>query len=294
MPASRQEPEWVAPFLAALAACGNVTRSAGLAGVDVTGVYNRRNRYPEFKAACERVLAERAERALRRVRTASTSSVAPQDARPFDTGAALPTQDERSSAVGPACDGVKVSRVAAGRWSKGTEERFLAELTACANVARAAAAVGFSAASAYKRRAKDRQFADGWDAAIAVGRARLEAHLIAAADRTFDPDTLPIAEGAPTVSVGEAISILKHKPAGSGGGDGRARARALGYMDWVTDEDVDEMERAEEVRKSIHDKLQRLIEQDEERRLAAGYTRHGEDWIPPGWVYVGAGAGAEP
>jgi hypothetical protein len=162
-------------------------------------------------------------------------------------------------------------------------------LTACANVARAAAAVGFSAASAYKRRLRDARFAQGWEAAMAVGRARLEAHLLDAADRALDPDALPIAEGTPKVTVAEALGILKHQPAGSkpgsgGRGQGRGGRRGDGYMDWVTDEDVDMMERAANARASIHDKIARMLEQDNERRLAEGWTLHGEDWIPPGWI----------
>lgn len=276
MPAPKREPEWVQPFLAALASCGNVTRAAGLAGVDVTGPYNRRNRYPDFKAAWERVLGER-------------------EARAGGPSTGLGTSGEggeEAVSIGPAGDGVKVSRVAGSRWSKGTEDKFLEELTACANVRLAAAAVGFSAASAYRRRSRDARFAEGWEAAMAVGRTRLEAHLIDAANRALDPDSLPIADGAPKVTVSEAISILKHQPAGSrpgsgGRSQGRGGRRGDGYMDWVTDDDVDMMEQAEKARASIHDKLARMLEQDNQRRLAAGYTLHGEDWIPPGWVYTG-------
>lgn len=123
---------------------------------------------------------------------------------------------------------------------------------------------------------------------MAVGRARLEAHLLDAADRALDPDALPIAEGAPRVTVGEAISILKHSPSGKGpasGGSagGRGRRPGDGYMDWVTDDDVDRMDEAERARASIYDKLQRLLERDKERKLAGGWTLIGEDWVPPGW-----------
>ena len=48
-------------------------------------------------------------------------------------------------------------------YGKGAEERFLAELAASANVQRAAAAAGFSAATVYKRRLKDARFAEGWE-----------------------------------------------------------------------------------------------------------------------------------
>ena len=139
-PSGRTPPAWVQPFLAALGACGNVTRAAGLAGIDTTGPYNRRSRYPEFRAAWDQVVAEREARA----------------AGPFETGL-RPPQDERSpSEVG--MDGVAplqaqgeelsvsaggARRVAASRWSKAAEEVFLTELTINANVQRAAKAAGF-------------------------------------------------------------------------------------------------------------------------------------------------------
>ena len=178
--------------------------------------------------------------------------------------------------VGPT--GVRLGRGAATRWSKGAEERFLEELTASANVARAAAAAGFSAAAIYRRKVRDKHFSDGWEAAIAVGRARLEAHLLVAAERSFDPEAMPVAEGAPKVSVTEAISILKHKPAGAA-----ATGRA---PDWEEQSAIGEAD-YEAAQTRIIGRLKRLGERTDREKAEAGWTRHGDHWIPPGWVKTG-------
>ena len=277
MPAPNKQPEWVDLFLAALGACGNVSRSAVLAGVDVTGTYNRRNRYPEFRAAWERVLTEREMRAAGAAGASSLTS--PGLALPsLACGESSPPALAGGELISFAGDGAKRSRRAKRQWSTEVEEKFLEELTASANVARAAAAVGFSATAIYKRKLRDRHFADGWEAAIAVGRSRLEAHLLVQADRTFDPEALPVAEGAPKVTVSEAISILKHKPAGSGtSGSGD-------FLTWKEEADLKTPDEMAEVRERILDKLERFREQEREEKLAGGWTLHGEDWIPPGWV----------
>ena len=173
-------------------------------------------------------------------------------------------------------------RVAASRWSKAAEELFLTELTINANVQRAAKAAGFSQATVYKRRARDGHFAAGWDAAIAVGRARLESFLIVQATRNFDPEAMPIGEGEPKVTVNEALGILKHKAEGADR-PGRRR-RGDGYMDWVTDDDVAAMEEAKEAKQRILDRLERLAERMDREKAEQGWTKHGDHWIPPGWV----------
>ena len=280
MPAPTKEPGWVQPFLAALGVCGNVTRSAALAGVDVTGPYNRRMRYPEFRAAWERVIKEREVRAssldtpgMIGVEGAG-QQLAMLPLTPLACGESPSPARGEGLVVGCSSTGVRLGRGAASRWSKLAEERFLEELTASANVARAAAAAGFSAAAIYKRKLRDQHFASGWDAAIAVGRSRLEAHLIVAAERSFDPDGLPVAEGAPQVSVTEAIAILKHKP-----------AAAASTSEWECDNEFGmSKQQGEELREKIIDKLERVRERDDCDKLEKGWTRDGENWIPPGWV----------
>ena len=277
MPAPTKEPGWVQPFLAALGVCGNVTRSAALAGVDVTGPYNRRMRYPEFRAAWERVIKEREVRASSLDTPGTEGEGAGQllgCPSTISSPAYGPPPRSGEELVGVGPTGVRLGRGAASRWSKSAEERFLEELTASANVARAAAAAGFSAAAIYKRKLRDQHFASGWDAAIAVGRSRLEAHLIVAAERSFDPEGLPVAEGAPQVSVTEAIAILKHKP-----------AAAASTSEWECDNEFGmSKQQGEELREKIIDKLERVRERDNCDKLEKGWTRDGENWIPPGWV----------
>lgn len=259
-------------FLAALGACGNVTRAAALAGVDTTGPYNRRSRYPAFRAAWDGVVAAREARAAPRDGDVEGSA----------TPALTPLACGESPSPAPAGEGLEelsvsgagTRRVAASRWSKGAEQTFLAELTVNANVQRAAAAAGFSAAAIYKRRVRDPHFAAGWDAAIAVGRTRLESFLIVQAERNFDPEAMPIGEGQPKVTVGEALGILKHRPA----------VTAASASRWALPEEEPDPQQVEDAADRILLRLRRLREIEEKKRLAAGWTRYGEDWVPPGWV----------
>lgn len=278
MPAPKKEPEWVQPFLVALGSCGNVTRSAKLAGVDVTGVYNRRLRYPHFKAACQQVIATREARAagVGPSTGSGQGGVADEETPsplPLRAMVPLPTEGRGEELK---VSGAGVRRVAASRWSKGAEDRFLGELTVNANVARAAAAAGFSAAAIYKRKLRDRHFSDGWEAAIAVGRSRLETYLIVAAERSFDPEGLPVAEGAPKVSVSEAISILKHKPA--------AAAAGSGFPTYQEEADALSENEMAAIHERIIGKLKRVKAREDRERAEEGWTQDGENWVPPGWV----------
>ena len=126
MPAPKKEPEWVAPFLAALGSCGNVTRAASLAGIDTTGPYNRRNRYPAFKAAWERVLAEREMRAGGPSTGLGTSGEVEGGETPLTLplrGSLPLPQAGEGLVIGPAGDGVKLSRVAASRGARAQSRR---------------------------------------------------------------------------------------------------------------------------------------------------------------------------
>ena len=271
VPSARTPPAWVQPFLAALGSCGNVTRAAALAGVDVTGPYNRRARYPEFREAWERVVAEREARA------AGGQQLEIHALTPLACGESPSPAPAGEGLEGVGATGVRLGRGAVSRWSRGAEERFLEELTASANVARAAAAAGFSAAAIYKRKLRDKHFACGWDAAIAVGRSRLEAHLIHAAERSFDPEGLPVAEGTPKVSVSEAISILKHWPSGAATG-------SSDFPTWQEEGDAMSNDEVTALREKIIAKLGRVRERDNRRKIEDGWTQDGENWIPPGWV----------
>ncbi len=85
-----------------------------------------------------------------------------------------------------------------------------------------------------------------------------------------------MAEGAPKVSVSEAISILKHKPTAAAAGSGfptyQAEAEAM---------HDDEMAAIHE---RIIGKLERVKAREDRERAEEGWTQDGERWIPPGWV----------
>ena len=172
----------------------------------------------------------------------------------------------------------KVIRGSEARWSKRAEAAFLTELTVGANVRLAARAAGFSTAAVYKRRARDQRFAAAWDSALEAGRARVQAYLVEAAARTFDPDELPIADERemPRVSIAEAINIAKLGGASTGPG----RAAAGGYTrggkgmeDRIYDEtgfDCTPITRDEweQAKVNIVDRLERLREQTEAEERA--------------------------
>ncbi|HEX7927942.1 MAG TPA: hypothetical protein VF678_10140, partial [bacterium] len=165
----RREPHWVKLFLRELERIGNVRLAAERAGVDFTTAYGRRKRHGEFAERWEGALAAHRERAPEEQALTLPQPVAAPSLSPQGRG------DET---VRP--DG-KVIKGSEARWGKRAEEAFLAELTMSDTVKRAAAAAGFSAQAAYKRRLKDRHLAAAWDAAIETGKARVQAYLVEAA-----------------------------------------------------------------------------------------------------------------
>lgn len=256
---ARREPHWVKLFLRDLARTGNVRMAAEAAGVDFTTAYGRRKRHGEFAEAWENALRLRAPHSTQDEREGEQAP-SPGSAAPSPSS---PPEGDEDVVVRP--DG-KLIKGSEARWGKRAQEAFLAELTMSANVKRAAAAAGFSTQAVYKRRLKDRHFAAAWDAAIETGKARVQAYLVEAATRTFDPDELPIGEDRelPTVSISEAINIAKLKAAGPPPPTG--------------DEPIDE-DQFKEIRERILDKLQRLRERDLSEYGEAGWI----EWqLPPG------------
>lgn len=234
-----QQPAWELPFLKALERCGVASEAARVAGTGVRNAFKRRKANPTFAAAWEAAVALHRSELGRR---------------------ALAAIGEEGIAFNSGPDGAK--KVAAGqsRWGKRAEEAFLAELTVSANVRLAAEAAGFSTASAYKRRLRHQRFAAAWDAAVDAGRARVQAYLLEAATRTFDPDELPIGDERelPKVSIGEAINIAKLGSAAAGRG-----SRAADDDGFITEPiGRDEWEQAGQ---NIFDRLERLRERMEAR-----------------------------
>ena len=252
-------PWWEAAFLKALAETGIVTKSAKAVGITARAASKRRAANPTFAAAWEGAVAlHRSEQGR----------------------AAL------SAAGGLAVDGHgggKLVRAGQSRWSRRGEEAFLTELAVSANVQRSAAAAGFTAATLYRRRLRDRHFADAWDQALAIGRTCLEAYLVEAADRTFDPDSLTAGADLPTMTIAEAIAVLKLAGKGTGGGKPAAQRGWTGPDSW---DDADDEEAWTQARENIIARVGRLREREEEEKLAGGWTRDGDAWVPPGYAPV--------
>ena len=262
---NRAPPVWEQPFLKQLERCGVASEAARVAGTGVRNAFKRRKANPTFAAAWDAAVALHRSEAGRRAMRAVTA-----EGWAFNSGP----------------DGGKVVAAGQSRWSKQSEEAFLVELTVSANVRLAAKAAGFSTVAVYKRRLRDKHFAAAWDAAIETGKARVQAYLVEAATRTFDPDELPIGDEReiPKVSIGEAINIAKLKSAGPPPG--------------AWDEEPPDEDYLKEVRERILEKLQRLRERDLSEYGEAGWIEWqlpprpdgGENltvWLPPDYRLVG-------
>lgn len=258
----KPDPQWIGPFLAALAATGIASQAAAAAGTGVRNAFKRKKENPAFAAAwataCDLYRTEQARRAL----CASAELVA--------NGGRAP----------------RLVQAGQTRWNQRGEEAFLTELAVTANVKRAAAAAGFSASALYARRRTNPGFAAAWDSAAAAGRARLELYLVEAADRTFDPASAADEAEIPKMTIAEAIKVLQLAQGKSGRPAAAIPASERGWIGdpaWGTPEGEAEMD---EIREGIIGKLERISRQEDEKKLAAGWTRDGENWVPPGYAPV--------
>jgi hypothetical protein len=112
------------------------------------------------------------------------------------------------------------------------------------------------------------------------------AYLVETADRTFDPADSENVGETPKMSVAEAIKVAQlaqAKAARPAAGKAVRWGPPLeGYEEYGPA--LAEDPQIAELRESILAKLARLHERDEEEKLAAGWTRHGDAWVPPGFV----------
>ena len=105
---------------------------------------------------------------------------------------------------------VQLKRSAGKRWTGETERRFLAALAGSCNVQLAAAEVGMSGPSAYRRRRIDPGFAHAWDQAVELGYARLEETLIQNACHFLNPIDAPVPDQLMEgMSVAHAIDVAR-------------------------------------------------------------------------------------
>ncbi len=273
----RKPPRWVAAFLRGLERGGDVRRAALEVGVDHSTAYGRRKAHADFAAGWVEALR------LHSLRTDEERLEVPS---PGSLAASPPSPAEGRGAIElvlqPGSNGARAAQPGAGRWSAGAEKRFFAALADRANVRAAAEAAGFSTAAIYARRLKRPAFRRMWEAAVETGKARLQMLLIDHAERAFDPTLLAVSEEAPKVSVAEAINILKSREGKER--ELRGRSGAGGSCGGWDDDDADyEEEEANDMRDKLERKLERMLDQADEKKIEQGWTRHGDDLIPPGW-----------
>ena len=250
----RKAPRWCGAFLRALGECGQARRAAELAGVDHTTAYNRRKSHSEFAdawAEARDVFAAKQE---------ASQGPSPQPSPARGRGGIAAGEE---LALQPSAGGARAAREGAGRWSAAAEKRFFAALADRANVRSAAEAAGFSTNAVYARRVKRPEFRRAWEAAVETGKARLQMLLMDTAERAFDPGLLEVSEDAPQVSVAEALNILKAR-------EGKERELRGGGDGWGPEPGEMSDEEVAELRARFAAKLDRLLAQDEERRIARG------------------------
>lgn len=265
MPLASTFATWRGAFLEALRKSGNVKASALAAGVHPQTAYRARRAHPDFAAEwADAVSAWRAQ-------------ALPGETRP----GAIPVAHPGEAVVTGAAGSARAVRLSPHRFGKTARKTFLTELGATGSVARAAEACGFSTTALYRRRVKERDFAEAWDAAMTLGRARLEGLLVEAAQRQFDPEALPIAGEAPRVTTREAIEIWKYGAAkGSGAGSGAGSgSRGRGWI---------EPEVSEEEVAAARARIEARLDRMRENMLRAGYSETPEGHlIPPGYGKIG-------
>lgn len=130
-------------------------------------------------------------------------------------------------------DGPQRVRSWGKRFTPEAEAVFLAGLRGSCNVRYSADQCGFTPTALYARRKRDAGFAERWRLARDDGFARIEALLVERAEEALSGQPEDPQSPIPTMTVGEAISILKlHRPSVTGEGRtiGRSQPRPLGEM----------------------------------------------------------------
>ena len=268
-----------AQFLEHLRWTGN-QGAAKAVGLNRCSAEKRRKRDAEFAIACRAAEAE----ASRRLAGARS---------PFD---GVDGAGGRELNVIKRGRGGRMQIVASGtkRWSKAVEERFLAALGMCGNVAAAARAVGFTESCVWQRRRKWPAFESAMDQVFEEAEIRIEYRLaamgsdIAAAGpgRSDGSDAAPGAEmgtvtsNCPPDCPPEALKFdpdlafrflrwREEKRRGRAPRGGRPEKR------WTFEESIE----------LLGKKLKAFGRREEARKLAEGWTKDEEGrMIPPGWV----------
>jgi hypothetical protein len=180
-----------AAYLRALAATGNATLAAEVAGVSRAWAYKRRRADPRFDAWCREMVARFREVP---VPWSSASAVTPP----------LPLPIERRGVR----KRVQRRRPRAGGWNAEREERFFAALAATGDVQVAAGSAGMTAPSAYRHRAVSGEFASRWADALAAYGPHMEAEWFESAGCFFEGEPAPQDNPVRVTSVGQVLRML--------------------------------------------------------------------------------------
>ena len=115
---------------------------------------------------------------------------------------------------------VQIARARLKQWDARTEDRFLDALAASCNIRAACAAVGLTAASAYKHRDRWPGFARRWDKAVEIASERLECGLLQAGHNLFSSpeDRLPADVPITEMTAEHAMLLLRLHRQGVKGG----------------------------------------------------------------------------
>ena len=187
-----------AAFLAALRRTGNVRAAAETLGLNRSMLIKRRGKHPAFAADWDAALVFADANPPSRLQEG-------QGEGPSATPAPQPTRTPSG--------GMQLRRSSRRRLTHDGEQRFLAALSATANVRLSAAAAGFSYATFYARRRRSPAFAREMRLALQCGYERIEAALLqgfAPASHADDAwrhnDPPPI----PKMTAAEALQLLQH------------------------------------------------------------------------------------
>jgi len=192
-----------AAFLTELRRTGNARAAAQALGLNRSMLTKRRAKHPAFAADWDAALAFADAHVASRVPEASGEGPS------APSGSATPAPQPTRTRSGR----IQLRRSPPNRLTHDGEQRFLAALSATANVRLSAAAAGFSHATFYARRRRSPAFAREMRLALQCGYERIEAALLqgfAPASHADDAwrhnDPLPI----PKMTAAEALQLLQH------------------------------------------------------------------------------------
>jgi hypothetical protein len=200
-------------FFRALAETGNQTLAAERAKVSRSWVCLHSQRDPEFRARVRAAVA-----AAKGRLSGGATGVAPVKGWGSLDGEELVVRGTHGRRT-------QIARARLKQWSPRVEDRFLGVLAATCNVKAACAEVGLSAASAYAHAKRWQGFSARWREAVEIGFMRIEAAMLAQADRNpFSGRAVNAEVEMPPMTVAQALQLLhmhKHEVRGIGGRPGK-------------------------------------------------------------------------